>query len=66
MIISWTNVYGQSTRTSWNTAPPKLLELYEKAKGKPAETIEELTKWMMSPAGKLATAGDPIHATVGL
>ncbi len=46
--------------------PQKLLELYEKAKGKPAETIKELTKWMMSPAGKLATAGDPIHATVGL
>jgi len=38
--------------------PPaqKLLRLYEETNGKPAETLEELIKWMMSPAGKAATA----------
>jgi hypothetical protein len=40
--------------------PPaeKLLNLYEEANGKPAETIEDLTKWMMSPADKAATGYD--------
>jgi hypothetical protein len=36
----------------------KLLDLYEEANGKPARTLEELTKWMMSPAGKAATGYD--------
>jgi hypothetical protein len=35
----------------------KLLDLYEQANGKPAETLEDLIKWMMSPAGKAARNG---------
>jgi hypothetical protein len=37
----------------------KLLDLYEEANGKPAETIADLTEWILSPAGKAATGYDP-------
>ena len=37
----------------------KLLDLYEQSNGRPAETIADLTEWMMSPAGKAATGYDP-------
>lgn len=36
----------------------KLLELFEGANGRPAKTMDELTQWCMSPAGKAATAYD--------
>jgi hypothetical protein len=36
----------------------KLLDLYEKAKGKPAATVKELEKWLSSAAGKAARAYD--------
>jgi hypothetical protein len=36
----------------------KLLELYEEANGRPAESLEDLIKWMMSAFGRAAIAYD--------
>jgi hypothetical protein len=36
----------------------KLLDLFEGANGRPAETMDELTQWCVSPAGKAAMAYD--------
>src|SRR5690348_14438743 len=36
----------------------KLLDLYEEANGRPADTIADLTEWILSPAGKTATGYD--------
>jgi hypothetical protein len=37
----------------------KLLDLYEEANGRPADTIADLTEWILSPPGKAATGYDP-------
>jgi hypothetical protein len=34
----------------------KIIDLFEEANGRPANTVEELTQWCASDAGKAATA----------
>jgi hypothetical protein len=36
----------------------KMLDLFEGAHGRPAETVDELEAWLNSPEGKRATAYD--------